>query len=218
VATDVRTSHGESVEGEVMEDRRRNQRPWLTWVLVAVVGILLGVVVWLVVADNDSSDADLPPGLRPVPAAAEEEIDALIDEWMRVWRERDGDALAAITTEDFRYVRLSFPTSTLDGFSVDRAATHITRDSRSNPAGIPTERVIAERVGYYFVAQKFQADVNAPFEYLELYTFVDENGTLKFQFVDGWAPLGWHQTAEGQPYQVVADQGLGWPYGYYHED
>ena len=218
MAIDTSTSHGESLEGEVMEDRRRNHRSWLTWVLIAVVGILLGVVVWLVVADDESTGADLPPGLRPVPAAAEEEIDALIDEWMRVWLERDGDALAAITTEDFRYVRPANPTSTLDGFSVDRAATHITEHSGSDAAAIPTERVILERVGYYFVAQKYQAFVNAPFEWLELYTFVDENGTLKFQFVDGWAPLGWHQTAQGQPYQVVADQGLGWPYGYYHED
>ena len=60
--------------------------------------------------------------------------------------------------------------------------------------------------------------MNTPFELLELYTFVDDNGTLKFQFVESWAPLGWHQTAEGQPYQAVADQTLGDPLGYHHED
>lgn len=215
MATDMTTHHVDTVDAEAPRQGRRSV--WM-WVLGGMVVILTGVIVWLVTADDESGDAELPPGLRPVPAEAEQEIDELIDEWMRVWRERDGDAVPALLTDDFRYVRPGRPTSTLDGYDVERTSFYIGEQQWTHGAAIPTERVILERVGYYFVAQKYQVEVNGQFEQLELYTIVDEDGTLKFQFVESWAPLGWHQTADGQPYQAVDDQGLGWPFNYVHGD
>ena len=35
----------------------------------------------------------------------------------------------------------------------------------------------------------------------ELYNIVDEDGTLKFRYIEGWSELGWYRLTEDQPYQ-----------------
>ena len=170
---------------------------------------MFGAIVWLVAANDESTEAELPPGLRPVPAEAQEQIDALVDDWIEVWNEQDGEGLRDLVADDFRYVGTYAPTTGLDGWDIDRLIPFI--DTSCCPSSTATDRVIVERIGLYFVAQKYTREEGSTGEFLELYTIVDDEGTLEFQYIESWAPLGWHQLDGDQPYTPIQTQSIGWP-------
>lgn len=216
MSTDMTTHRADAEWVETTEAPRRDRRSWWTWVLGGLVVILAGVIAWLVLADDeDSEQADLPSGLRAAPAEVEAEIDALVNEWMMAWNEQDGEGVRDLFTDDFRFVKgfgeSKSPNTALDGYDGDRLSDWIGSPRAFGYSATATDRVILERVGVYYVAQKFQSQADTPLEFLELYTIVDDDGTLRFQYIEGWGPLGWHQLAEGQPYQAVENQLYGWP-------
>jgi hypothetical protein len=52
----------------------------------------------------------------------------------------------------------------------------------------------------YRVAVKLTAEYEDE-DVFELYNIVDEDGTLKFRYIEGWSELGWYRLAEDQPYR-----------------
>ena len=52
----------------------------------------------------------------------------------------------------------------------------------------------------YRVAQKSRAGEYGK-DYFELYNIGDEDGTLKFRYIELWSEVGWHRLTEDQPYR-----------------
>ena len=183
------------------------RRRWLIGLLALLVAVA-GLAIWAVVAAtgaDDSGEAELPPGVEPIDAAVEAEIDVLVDAWLRAWNEGDGQAAMDLFTTDGRYVG---GYTTVDGWSRERLRDYVDRYYGSSSSR--SQNVILERENMYFVAQKYQFSEGSPWEYLSLYTIVDDGGELKFRFVEDWSPLGWRQLAEGQPYTRYSQE-LGIP-------
>ena len=177
---------------------------WL-WVLALVVVVAIaGVVAWQVLGDDDSTT-------EGVSAETEEQITALIDAWLAAWNEGDGQAAVDLFTNDGRWVNFEYEApgvEPLDGFSGEALKDQVERKgglsgeaARSgDPLILVHDRSRLGRPDSYRVATKWRGEYSTN-EELELYNIVDEDGTLKFRYVETWADLGWFRLAEDLPYQ-----------------
>lgn len=144
-----------------------------------------------------------------VPAEVEEEIIALIDSWLAAWNDSDGQAGVDLFTDDGRFVsyrRTAPGYEALEGQSGEVLKDQIDRWSSipavrsGDPLIIMRDNSLLGRPDSYRVAQKFR-DGEYGDEMFELYNIVDEDGTLKFRYIEFWSELGWYRLAEDQPYR-----------------
>lgn len=177
---------------------------WLSVLALVVVVAIAGVVAWQVLGDDDSTT-------EGVSAEVEEEIIALIDAWMMAWTDGDGQAAVELFAEDGRFVSFYY---TAPGYeALDGISGEVLKDQVERKGGLSGE---AARSGDPLIIMHDNSDLGRPDsyrvatkwggeyldnEYFELYNIVDEDGTLKFRYVEGWAELGWYRLAEDQPYQ-----------------
>jgi hypothetical protein len=143
-------------------------------------------------------------------AEVEAEINALIEEWFEAWREGDGQAAVKLFTADGRYVS-AFNDTTLEGVSGEELKAKVERLGgwqEYGRTGMPLiswrDNSEVGRPNAYYAVETLWPFPEMP-EKFELYNIVDENGTLKFRYVEGWAALGWSRLSEDSPYRIVGD-------------
>jgi hypothetical protein len=170
-----------------------DRRSPLLWILGLIVALAVGVVVgWLVFGGEGTEST--------VDAAIEQEINALIDDWLTARNTADGDLALSLFTADGRYVGRN---PGLDGFSGEDLKAGI---ERFGAGGIAAEMVaspqIIERGDSYHAAVKVR-----PFEfgkdYFLLFNIGQESGTLKIRYTNDWMALGWFRLADDLPYQPI---------------
>lgn len=190
---------------EITEHGGKKSRWLLILALVVVVVAIAGVVVWQVFGDDESTT-------EGVSAEVEEEITALIDDWHTAINEGDGQAALALFTVDGRLVSGRLFGTPLDGWAGGELEAQIEgqagldRVSTGSPLIIVRDNSKIGRPDSYRVAQSLKEFESSVREYVSLYNIVDEEGTLKFRYVEEWAAVGWFQLTENSPYQPV---GLG---------
>ena len=170
-----------------------DSRSPLLWVLGVVAALAIGVIAgWLLFGGQGTEST--------VDAAIEEEITALIDDWLTARNNADGDLAQSLFTADGRYVSRN---PGLDGWSGEDLKAGV---ERFGAGGIAAEMVaspqIFERGDSYHAAVKVR-----PFEfgneYFMLFNIGDESGTLKIRYTNDWQALGWFRLADDLPYQPV---------------
>ena len=189
---------------EAVTERDERRPVWLLiLVLVVAVVAIVAVFAWQLSGDGEST-ADA------VPAEVEEEIIALIDAWYTAWNESDGQAAVALFAEDGRYVNWNYSApgqQPLEGLSgsalkaeVDGAAA-FSINWNQDPLIIVRDNTLLGRPDSYRVATRVRS-YDYGDERIGLYNIVvDDDGTLKFRYVEAWSELGWHRLAEGQPWR-----------------
>ena len=169
-----------------------DRRAPLLWILGVVAALAIGVIAgWLLLSGQGTEST--------VDAAIEQEINALIDDWLTARNTADGELAQSLFTADGQYVGRN---PGLDGWSGEDLKAGIERFG----GGIAAERVaspqIIERGDSYYVAAKIR-----PFEFSEevflLFNIGDESGTLKIRHTNDWQALGWFRLADDLPYQPI---------------
>ena len=163
----------------------------LLWILGLIVALAVGVVVgWLVFGGEGTEST--------VDAEAEQQINALIDDWLTARDTADGELALSLFSGDGRFVSRN---PGLDGWSGEDLKAGIERYGGT----VAIEKVaslIIEREDSYYVAVKFR-----PYEFSEemfaLFNIVDENGTLKIRHTNDWMAYGWFRLADDLPYRPI---------------
>jgi hypothetical protein len=131
-------------------------------------------------------------------ATIEQEINALIDDWLTARNTADGELAQSLFTADGRYVSRN---PGLDGWSGEDLKAGIERFG-GTVAAEKVASLIIERGDSYYVAVKIR-----PFEFSEeyflLFNIVEEDGSLKIRYTNDWMALGWFRLADDLPYQPV---------------
>jgi hypothetical protein len=178
----------------------------------------LTLVVLLLPACSDSADDVAATTVAPsetattegVSAEIEQEITDLIDAWLMAWNDGDGQAAVDLFTDDGRYVSFRYTApgyEALDGLSGEVLKAQIDREppgvaARSgDPLIIVRDNSSQGRPDSYRVAQDHRPDGEYGDEILYLYNIGDEDGTLKFRYVESWSELGWYRLTEDEPYR-----------------
>lgn len=136
-----------------------------------------------------------------VGAEIQQQITALIDDYLTAWTNADGLGVLSSMTADGRYVGRR---SGLEGWSGEELKTQV----EQLPDGIPWSRdktrtpLIVERRDSYLVVQTWQPYESGT-EYIAMFNVVDENGTLKIRYTEDWTPLGWFRLADDLPYRPI---------------
>jgi len=174
------------------------RRSPLLWIPGLVAALAVGVVVgWLVFGGQAAEST--------VDAQTEQEINALIDDWLTARNTADGELAESLFTADGRYVGGN---PGLAGWSGADLRAGIERYG----GAVSAERLntlIIERPNAYYVALRFR-----PYqfgnEFLALFNIVDEGGALKIRYTNDWMANGWVRLADGLPYQPISlgDTGL----------
>jgi hypothetical protein len=180
--------------------KRRNRVLTVAVVVLALVAALaIGVVVGWLAFDGEGTEST-------VSAETEQEINALIDDWLTAWRTGDGQLALDLFAVDGRFVSLHPSRTDLEGWSGEEISAGI--DRRGGPGSHGSVRVgsltIIERPNSYLVASRFQLDTYGS-EDFEMFNIVEEDGSLKIRFVGPFYTLGLFQLAEGMPPLPVAD-------------
>ncbi len=151
------------------------------------------VVGWLVFGGEEAE--------ATVDAEIEQQINALIDDWLTAWNTADGQLGMDSFATDSRYVS---GVSGFGGWSGEEIRAGIERwggsTYSSEKRGDP---LIIERPDSYLVVQKWSPFEGYGRDYFSLFNIVDENGSLKFRYVEDWYGMGWFQLADNLPPQPV---------------
>lgn len=174
------------------------RRSPLLWIPGLIAALVVGVVVgWLVFGGDASASA--------VDAQTEQEINALIDDWLAARNTADGELAQSLFTAGGRYVGGN---PGLDGWSGADLRAGIERFGGAVSAE-NLDTLIVERPNAYYVALRFR-----PYkfgnEFLALFNIVDEGGALKIRYTNDWMPNGWFRLADDLPYEPISvgDTGL----------
>jgi hypothetical protein len=201
--TNARGEEMETMEETIEKPQRtieqvtRSNR-WLILTVVVLFAALAALGAWVLV-DNLVGDESA------VDAETEQQINALIDDYFTAWNTGDGQLLLDSFTADGRYV--AGHTSGFDGWSGEEIKAGIERRGGPQFGLTKIDTLIIERPDSYHVVLKYRLHEDYDREYFELFNIVDENGSLKFRYIEGLQPLGWFQVAEGLPYQPVTEEG-----------
>ena len=168
------------------------RRSPLLWILGLIAALAIGVGVGWMVFGGDAAET-------AVDAEAEQQINALIDDWLTARNTADGELARSLFSGDGRFVSRN---PGLDGWSGEDLKAGIERFG-GTVAAEKVASLIIERGDSYYVAVKFR-----PYEFSEemfaLFNIVDESGTLKIRYTNDWAALGWFRLADDLPYQPVS--------------
>jgi hypothetical protein len=175
-----------SAETEATAPGRRSS---LLWILALVAALAIGVVVGWLAFDGEGTETT-------VSAETEQEINALIDDWLTAWNTGDGQLALDLFAVDGRYVSLYHRITDFDGWSGEEISAGVER--KGGPGAYDSVRVgspsIIERPYGYLVAARIRLHTR---EVFEMFNIVEEDGSLKIRYVGFWYPLGLIQLAEG---------------------
>ncbi len=171
---------------------RKSRLFWI--VVVAALVVIAGIGGWLIRGERGSRST--------VDPEIEEQVIALLDVWHAAWNNTDGGAALDLFTEDGRFVNGD---SGPDGFSGEELEAYIDNYGGLVSYGRSGDLLIHERPDSYHVAFKVKATEWGR-DYFELHNIVDEDGTLKIRYVEGWSPLGWFRLSDDLPYRAKSSR------------
>jgi hypothetical protein len=187
-----------STEAEVAAPERRSS---LLWILTLVAALAIGVFVGWLAFDGEETETT-------VSAETEQEINALIDNWLTAWGTADGQLALDLFAVDGRYVSLVPDRTDLEGWSGEEISAGI--DRHGGPGSYSPVRIgsptIIERPNSYLVAARMQLNTYG-WEYFDMFNIVEEDASLKIRFVGPFYTLGLFQLAERMPPLPVTDSG-----------